>query len=51
MQEKFLSNLTTVWDEMSFGWPSDGNKPIGFGMNSGLGSIKTKYCKKKKRKM
>lgn len=30
------------WDEMSFGWPSDGKKPIG------LGSIKTKYFMKKK---
>ncbi len=31
---------------MSFGWPSDGKEPIGGGKNSGLRSIKTKYCMK-----
>lgn len=29
---------SSVWDEMSFGWPSDGNKPIKSAMNSVLGA-------------
>lgn len=42
MQEISVKS-TTVWDDLSFGWPSDGNKPNGFGMNSVLVNIKTKY--------
>lgn len=25
---------TTAWDEMSFGWPSDGDESRGFGMKN-----------------
>lgn len=39
---------SSVWDEMSFGWPSDGNKPIKCAVNSVKG-MKTKYCKEEKK--
>lgn len=46
--EEVSVGWTTVWDDMSFGWPSDGDEPICCGIISGLGSMKTKYCKKKR---
>lgn len=39
----------TVWDEMSFGWPSDGNKPISFVMNSVFVEHKNQILQGKKR--